>query len=92
MIISFFDVIGHHIFKWQHAGDIQITCARDKVFLVRVLTGQLPTDKVAAVIISKDLYMFKQRDELLIIILSPILCIKILFIERFNDNHPQYIF
>lgn len=50
MVSGLFDVVGNHVFKRQHALDIQITCSSDQILLVCILTGQLVSDQMAAVV------------------------------------------
>ena len=50
MVAGLLDVVGHHVFKRQHALDIHVARAGDQVSLVGVLAGQLKADQVAAVV------------------------------------------
>ena len=50
MVVGFFHVVGHHVFKGQHAGHIEIPGAGDQVLGVGVFRGQLIADQVAPVV------------------------------------------
>lgn len=50
MIIRLFDVISNHALKREHSFDIEVSRAGYEVFFVCVLSGQLISDKMAAVI------------------------------------------
>ena len=50
MVSGLFNVVGNHVFKRQHALDIQITCSSNQILLICILTGQLISDQVAAVV------------------------------------------
>lgn len=44
MVSGLFDVVGNHVFKRQHALDVQITCSSDQILLVCILTGYIRSD------------------------------------------------
>ena len=50
MVVCFLDVVSYHVFKWQHAGDIQIPGTGNQVLLVGIFSSQLVSDQMAAVI------------------------------------------
>ena len=50
MVISFFNVVGHHIFKWQHSFYVQIPCTGNQIFLICIFCCQLVSNQVAAVV------------------------------------------
>ena len=50
MIASLFDVVGCHIFEWQHSINVQRSCAGDEVPFIGVFRRQLVSNKVTSVV------------------------------------------
>ena len=50
MVAGLLDVVGDHILKGQHSFNIQVPCTCNEVLRVRIFSGQLISNKMAAVI------------------------------------------
>ena len=50
MIICFFNVIRHHIFKWEHSFYIQISGSCNQIFRICIFSSQLKSYKMATII------------------------------------------
>lgn len=59
MTAGFLDVVRDHVLEGKHAVNIHVARTGDEIAAVRIFGGQLPADEMAAIEISKYLYMFK---------------------------------
>ena len=57
MMIRLPHIISHLIFKREHTANIHITCSRNQILLIRILSGKLKSDQMTSVVQISPIYI-----------------------------------